>query len=50
VSYFEAIGRIRPGVSLDAASNDLTAISQRVQREHAETSGGRDVAVKPIRE
>ena len=50
VSYFEAIGRIKPGVSLAAASNDLTAISQRVQREHADTSGGRDVTVKPIRE
>ena len=50
VSYFEAIGRIKPGVSLAAASNDLTAISQRVQREHADTSGGREVTVKSIRE
>ena len=50
VSYFQAIGRIKPGVSMAAANKDLTAISQRVQREHAETSGGRDVVVKPIRE
>lgn len=50
VSYFEAIGRLKPGVSLATAANDLTAISQRVQREHADTSGGRDVVLKPIRE
>lgn len=50
VSYFEAIGRLKPGVSVTAAANDLTAISQRVQREHADTSGGRDVVIKPIRD
>jgi len=50
VSYFEAIGRLKPGVTLTAAHDDLTAISRRVQRDHAETSGGREVVIKPIRD
>ncbi len=50
VSYFEAIGRLKPGVSLAAARDDLHAISQHTQQEHAQTSGGRSVRLVPVRD
>jgi putative ABC transport system permease protein len=50
VQYFSAIGRLRPGITLTAAQQDLHAIGTAVQQEHAQTSGGRDVRATPIRE
>ena len=50
VQYFQAIGRLQPGVTLAEAQQDLHAIGVAIQRENAQTSGGRDVRVAPIRE
>jgi putative ABC transport system permease protein len=50
VRYFDAIARLKPGVSLEAARDDLHAIALRIQSAHPETSGGRDVRAIPIRQ
>ncbi len=50
VQYFHAIGRLRPGVTLADAREDLHAIGTAIQQSHAQTSGGRDVRVAPVRE
>jgi putative ABC transport system permease protein len=50
VQYFQAIARLKPGVTLADAQHDLHAIGVVFQREHAQTSAGRDVRALPIRE
>jgi putative ABC transport system permease protein len=50
VSYFEAIGRLKPGVTLAAAREDMRQIAARIQQAQGQTSGGRDLHVTPIRE
>ncbi len=50
VQYFQALARVKSGVTLAAAQQDLHAIGVAIQREHAQTSGGRDVRAVPIRE
>lgn len=50
VQYFSAIGRLRPGVTLAGARQDLHAIGTAIQQEHAQASGGRNVRVTPVRE
>ncbi len=48
IRYFEAIARLKPGVSLADAQNDVRVISANLQKEHPESSGGRDIRVIPI--
>ena len=50
VRYMEAIGRLKPGVTMAAVRDDLHAIAVRIQQQHAETSAGRDLRATPIRE
>ena len=50
VQYFEALARLRPGVTLAEAQQDLHAIGVAFQREHPQTSAGRDVRAEPVRE
>ena len=50
VSYFQAIGRLRSGVTLDSARQDMQMAGEAIQREHAQTSGGRAIRLTPIRE
>lgn len=50
VQYFQAIARLKPGVTLEAAEEDLQLVSAAIQQEHAATSGGRNVRLTPIRE
>jgi len=48
--YFEAIARLRPGVTLAQAQADLHAIAMTLQTDHPGESGGRDVRLVPVRE
>ena len=42
------IGRLRQGVSLEAARSDLSAISAQLAREFPTTNAGRGVAIEPL--
>jgi len=48
--YFEAVARLKPGVTIEQAQQDLRAVYTRVQADHPAESGGRDVLLVPVRE
>jgi putative ABC transport system permease protein len=48
-SYFDVVARVKPGVSLAQAQQDLHAIASTLQREHPAEDGGRDVRLVPVR-
>ena len=48
--YFDAIARLKPGVTVAQAQQDLHAITALMGRDHPGDSGGRDVRLVPIRE
>ena len=50
VQYFQAIGRLKPGVTLADARQDLKLVSAAIQQQNARTSGGREVRATPIRD
>ena len=50
VRYFEAIGRLRPGVTVQQAQDDLHRVALSIQKQHPQTAAGRDVRVVPLRE
>ena len=50
VQYFQAIGRLKPGVTLADAQQDLKLVGAAIQQQNARTSGGREVRAKPIRD
>src|SRR4051812_19762766 len=48
--YFDAIARLKPGLTLAQAQDDVHGIATTLQREHPNESGGRDVKLVPLRE
>ena len=48
--YFEAIARVKPGVTVAQAQQDLHAVATVIDRAHPDDSGGRDVRLVPIRD
>jgi putative ABC transport system permease protein len=50
VNYFEAIARIKPGVTLAEAQSDLHVVAANIRRAHAQSSGNRDIQLVPLRE
>jgi putative ABC transport system permease protein len=50
IRYFEAIARLKPGVSVSDAHADLGVLAATIQREHPDTSGNRDVRIVPLRD
>jgi predicted permease len=50
VRYFEAVARLKPGVSIDAASADLHRVGALLVSEHPDTFGGHDINLFPLRE
>ena len=50
VRYFEAIGRLRPGVTIQQAQDDLHRVALAIQQRHPQTAAGRDVRIAPLRE
>lgn len=44
------VGRLRPGVSLEIARQELAAIARALEEAHPETNEGRGVKVVPLRE
>jgi putative ABC transport system permease protein len=49
VRYFNAVGRLKPGMSLADAQQDLHLIATALQQQHPQSSGGRDVRAAPVR-
>jgi putative ABC transport system permease protein len=48
--FFETVGRLKPGVTLDAARSDVEAIGARIAREHSDAGAGFGLAVTPVRD
>jgi putative ABC transport system permease protein len=48
--YFNAVGRLKPGVRLAEAQQDLHAIATALQQQHPDSSSGRDLRAVPVRE
>jgi putative ABC transport system permease protein len=48
--FFQAVGRLKPGVSLEAARDDMTAIAASLSREYPATNEGRGVLLEPLRD
>lgn len=46
--FIQAIGRLKPGVELEAADADLAAVARGLAREFPETNKGRGVAMAPL--
>jgi predicted permease len=49
VQYFQAIARLKSGVTLQQAQDDLRAVSKTIQQAN-NTATGRDIRIAPIRE
>jgi putative ABC transport system permease protein len=44
------IGRMKPGVTIDAARADMTAVAEGLARAHPQTNSQRGVTIEPLRE
>ncbi len=42
------IGRLKPGVSVEAARSDLIAIARQLEQEHPTTNTGNSIALQPL--
>jgi putative ABC transport system permease protein len=47
---FRVVGRLKPGVSLQAASDDLTTIAAALEKDFPSTNKGRSVLLEPLRD
>jgi predicted permease len=47
---FNAVGRLKPGVTLEQAEANLKTIADRLAREYPNDNAGRNVALKPLAE
>jgi len=47
--FFRGIGRLKPGVTLEAAQSDMTTIAESLAREFPATNKDRGVTVEPLR-
>jgi putative ABC transport system permease protein len=47
--FFRGIGRLKPGVTLDAAQSEMTTIAESLAREFPATNKDRGVTVEPLR-
>ncbi len=45
---FQAVGRLKPGVSLEAANADMAAVADGLAREFPKTNKGRGVTLEPL--
>src|SRR5262249_41223280 len=48
--YLEVVARLKPGVSLQAAQQQMAAIGQRLAQEYPETNASTGILVSPLRE
>jgi putative ABC transport system permease protein len=48
--YFEAIARLRPGITLAQAQDDVRRVGEAIQRNHPDTAGDRNIQLGPVYE
>ncbi|HYO11973.1 MAG TPA: ABC transporter permease, partial [Thermoanaerobaculia bacterium] len=48
--YLGVVGRLKPGMSLEAATAQLVTVAARIEKEHPAEQTGRSVLVQPLRE
>lgn len=48
IRVFEAIGRLKPGVSIEQAQTDMTALSTRLEEVHPQTNQGYRASLRPL--
>ena len=48
--FLQVVGRLRPGVSIDRARAEMTAIGDRLRREYPNDNAGQGVTVLPLQE
>lgn len=48
VHLLSVVGRLRDGMSIDAARREMTPIAAQLRQEHAKEDGGLGVAVRPL--
>lgn len=48
--WLNAVARLKPGVSLDVARDEMSSIAASLAREYPETNEGRGVAIEPLRD
>ena len=47
---YEVVGRLKPGVTLEAARTEIRGISKRLAAQYPDTNAGVDASVKPLME
>jgi putative ABC transport system permease protein len=47
---FAAVGRLRPGATIEAARGDVASVAQLLAREFPETNAGRGVTIEPLQQ
>ena len=47
---YQVIGRLRDGVSIEQARDDMTAIARRLEKEYPQTNDGKMVALLPLKD
>jgi predicted permease len=50
VHMLSVVGRLRDGVSLDAARREMAPIAAQLRQEHAKEDGGLGITVRPLRD
>ena len=50
VRYFETVARLKPGITLAQAADDLHRVGLAIQQAHPATAAGRDLKLGPIHE
>jgi putative ABC transport system permease protein len=48
--FLSGIGRLRPGVSLEAASQDLAAVQEGLAQQHPRTDAGWSAEIRPLKD
>ena len=48
--YLNAVGRLKPGVTITAAQAEMSAIAARLEQEHPESNVGISVRLEPLQE
>jgi predicted permease len=50
IRYFQAIARVKPGVTFGQAEDDLNRVSEQLRQKHPQTSEGRVIRLARLRE
>ncbi|HEY9285585.1 MAG TPA: ABC transporter permease, partial [Pyrinomonadaceae bacterium] len=48
--YLSAVGRLKPGVSLEQAASEMETIAARLEQQHPQFNTGQGVALVPVRD